>query len=36
MPKQLRFFEQANAAHHPTPGQQDYYQLQVPSLAHDL
>jgi hypothetical protein len=25
-----------NAAHHPTPGQQDTFHLQVPSLAHDL
>jgi hypothetical protein len=25
-----------NAAHHPTPGQQDTLQLQVPSLAQNL
>jgi len=32
------FFEiiMPNAAHQPTPGQQDHYQLQVPSLAHSL
>jgi hypothetical protein len=29
-------FDAPNAAHHPTPGQQDTLQLQAPLLAHDL
>jgi hypothetical protein len=33
----FRFFTRVpNAAHHPTPGQQDTLQLQVPSLAQSL